>query len=357
MALFFIPRSFAGASDNLSAVVFGEYIKALLDRGHSIECFIEGGRSRTGKVLQPKVGMLYRAVDWVLEEARHNLFVVPISLTYDRIVENDSHLEELSGAEKKAEKFASSIRGISGVIASSVMNVRCYGRVDLRVAEPFDLKEYIAMSLVKMKDSTRHHNLTENKKRKHLALSVGYQSLYLCNKVSVAEPAAMVATILLTHCKRGITRSQLRKDTIWLRDLIVAHGGKVISLRPEYIDVVLTLILGPIVGKNQLVKQHKELLMVDLYSPKERMELSLYQNQIIHHFVQAGIMSLALYKHDKECKVRPMDIDRHAAGVKVKDLFGDVKFLSSLLKFEFIFPTTSNLEQNIRTNDPISCRS
>uniref|UniRef100_A0A7S4KX37 GPAT/DHAPAT C-terminal domain-containing protein n=2 Tax=Paramoeba aestuarina TaxID=180227 RepID=A0A7S4KX37_9EUKA len=192
-------------------------------------------------------------------------------------------------------------------------------------------------------------------------MTVGYQALYLCNRVSIAEPAALVATVLLSQTKRGINRNELKSDVMWLRNLILSHGGRVANFSPEYIEVVLSLILEPIVGENKLVKRHKDLLMVDLYSPEERMELSLYVNQIIHLFVEAGIISLVLYKqykHDAEHAYPPKEYHHvqeeqeeeplhEQRFIPVKDLIEDVVFLSSLLKLEFVFCPSSALKTTI----------
>ena len=67
--------------------------------------------------------------------------------------------------------------------------------------------------------------------RKYLSYSVGYNTLYLCNSVSVVEPAALVATVLLTHHQRGISRKALVHDVLWLRNEILARGGNVRAAR------------------------------------------------------------------------------------------------------------------------------
>ena len=181
----------------------------------------------------------------------------------------------------------------------------------------------------------------------------------------MAEPASLVATILLCQSKRGIDIHELRVDVCWLRNLILHHGGQVVSYWEEYIDVVLTLILEPIVGKNHLVKKHKNLLMVDLYSPEERLELSLYVNQILHLFVESGIVSLALYKHYKVSDQIPSSSSQVSGsqsddekkrvkkksckeGVLMEDLMEDIRFLSSLLKYEFIFSPLSPIESTVQ---------
>ena len=97
--------------------------------------------------------MLQRAVEWVLVENIH-VFVVPIALSYDRIVESNSYIAELSG-EKETENFASYLRSLNS-FASSLMNVQCFGRVDLGIAEPFDLLDYVLEYSSKMKESSKY---------------------------------------------------------------------------------------------------------------------------------------------------------------------------------------------------------
>ena len=96
---FYIPRSFKGSA--VRRAVFQAYVQGLLKEGHSIECFVEGGRSRSGKLLPPKVGFLRVLVDMVNDGDIEDVLVLPVSFSYDRIVENASHIRELSGAKKR----------------------------------------------------------------------------------------------------------------------------------------------------------------------------------------------------------------------------------------------------------------
>jgi len=96
----FIRRKFAGDHDPLYATIFREYIRQLLIHNRNLECFIEGGRSRSGKLLPPKTGVLVNVLEHMLNnEAEGEVYVVPISLSYDRIIENSSHVDELSGGK------------------------------------------------------------------------------------------------------------------------------------------------------------------------------------------------------------------------------------------------------------------
>ena len=147
--------------------------------------------------------MLKRVVKWVLNN-NQTVFVIPISLGYDRIVESDSHLEVISGGVgwkeggswvrggregegEEAKKFAMGMTSM-GKTASLIMNVTCFGRVDLCIASPIDLKTFLGDCLGSLygtgEPGGKFEGMTKKGMVKYLAMSVGYQALYLCNKVS-----------------------------------------------------------------------------------------------------------------------------------------------------------------------------
>ena len=85
----------------LYSKVFAEYIHKLLEEGYNIEQFIEGGRSRTGKLLMPKLGLLSIIINAYKNGACEDLLIVPIYVGYDRIIEEKSYLLELGGGQKE----------------------------------------------------------------------------------------------------------------------------------------------------------------------------------------------------------------------------------------------------------------
>src|SRR5688572_16556307 len=92
---FFIRRSFRGSA--LYTVVFTNYLAAIMGRGHSIEYFIEGGRSRTGRLLQPKTGMLSMTIRSFLKHPQRPVAFLPVYFGYERVVEGSTYIGELSG--------------------------------------------------------------------------------------------------------------------------------------------------------------------------------------------------------------------------------------------------------------------
>ena len=87
--------------------MFRSYLAFLIREGYTQEFFIEGGRSRTGKILTPKMGILSAIVNAYIGGARSDLYFVPVSIQYGRVVEEESYSRELVGAEKEKESLLS----------------------------------------------------------------------------------------------------------------------------------------------------------------------------------------------------------------------------------------------------------
>lgn len=105
---FYIRRSFKG--NTLYTMVFMKYLGLMMARGHSIEFFIEGGRSRTGRLLQPKTGMLSMTLRSYLRDPRRPLVFLPVYFGYERLVEGKTYIGELSGKAKEKESVFTLLR-------------------------------------------------------------------------------------------------------------------------------------------------------------------------------------------------------------------------------------------------------
>ncbi|QWT19240.1 glycerol-3-phosphate 1-O-acyltransferase PlsB [Bacillus sp. NP157] len=127
---FFLRRSFKGNA--LYSVVFNEYLAQLVDRGVPLEYFIEGGRSRTGRLLAPRAGMLVMTVRAFLRAPRRPVLFQPVYIGYEKLMEGNSYVGELSGKPKEKESLIGLIRGLK------VLRQR-YGHVTLNFGEPIAL--------------------------------------------------------------------------------------------------------------------------------------------------------------------------------------------------------------------------
>lgn len=131
----FMRRSFKASP--LYAAVFGEYLAMLIAEGVAIEYFVEGGRSRTGRVLDAKLGLLSLTVRAYLKERRLPLMFQPVYIGYERLVEGRSYIKELTGAEKRGESLWGLLRSFGVLLRQR------YGSVAVSFGEPVKLEELL----------------------------------------------------------------------------------------------------------------------------------------------------------------------------------------------------------------------
>ncbi len=131
---FFIRRSFRGSA--LYTVVFTNYLAAIMGRGHSIEYFIEGGRSRTGRLLQPKTGMLSMTIRSFLRHPQRPVAFLPVYFGYERVVEGSTYIGEMSGKPKEKES-------IFGLLGTASKLREKFGHVFVNIGEPILLAEIL----------------------------------------------------------------------------------------------------------------------------------------------------------------------------------------------------------------------
>ena len=132
---FFLRRSFKG--DALYAVVFMKYLGFMMSRGHPLEYFIEGGRSRTGRLLSPRTGMLSMTVRGFLRDPKRPVVFMPVYFGYERIVEGRTYIGELSGRPKQKESVFGLIRAFVSVLRSK------FGRVHVNLGSPIALSDIL----------------------------------------------------------------------------------------------------------------------------------------------------------------------------------------------------------------------
>jgi glycerol-3-phosphate O-acyltransferase len=133
---FFIRRSFRGNA--LYSAVFTEYVAQLVSGGYSLEYFIEGGRSRTGRLLPPKGGMVAMTIRAFLRQPTRPVLFQPVYIGYEKLMEGNSYLDELSGKAKQKESIWALLAGIPKVLRSN------YGQVVVNFGEPIRLGDMLA---------------------------------------------------------------------------------------------------------------------------------------------------------------------------------------------------------------------
>ncbi|KAL9102964.1 MAG: hypothetical protein Q9163_001951 [Psora crenata] len=324
-----IRRSFG--DDALYVTLVQSYIDTLLQNGFNFECFIEGGRSRTGKLLSPKFGILSFLLDSVLSGRVDDAIICPVSTQYDKVIETESYISELLGQAKPRENLQDFLS------ASSVLSLKL-GRVDVRFHEPWSLKGFIAEQRVRADEESKAPDISKGPRSPHsrarLLRTLGYKVLSDINAVSVVMPTALIGTVLLTLRGRGVGKSELIRRVDWLSARVRSKGGRVAHFAGAPTEVVVDR--GLEVLGSSLVGVVAGLLETTYYAV-DRFQLSFYRNMTIHLFISEALVSAAMYTKIKQGG------GPENQKITFEALYEQVSFLSQLFRGEFIYPTAGFL--------------
>ncbi|HEX2882038.1 MAG TPA: 1-acyl-sn-glycerol-3-phosphate acyltransferase [Polyangiaceae bacterium] len=332
---FFIRRSFRG--DALYPAVVDAYIRRLIRDGFPIELFLEGGRSRNGKLLEPKFGLLSMLVNAALSVPGQRTFFVPISIGYERIVETGAYQHELSGGEKQKEDAA----GLLG--ATSVLRYR-YGRVNLQFGQPLEL------STVRQELNIATAGELSPAKRRNVITRLGNRVMDEINRVSAVTPGALTAIALLGHHQRGLPHEKLIRRCNRLLKTLQSMGARCTpalltssgELRAEAIrEAAQMFIDGELmdshgIGESGLGGLRRRQVAgngrVYTIPEQKRGELDTTKNIIVHFFVERGLVATALVA-SPGCRLPEPELRQQ------------IQVLSRLFKHEFRFRADAPFDQ------------
>ena len=309
---FYMRRSFRGL--DLYAVVFKQYVKTLINEGYTIEFFIEGGRTRTGKLLFPKLGILKYLVESVDEGYSNDLIFVPATINYDRVLEENSYSSELKGKEKKKENTAGFAKSSTSLLK------RKYGSVRFNINTPISFNEIRS-------ELTDKSNETED-----LAMLLARR----INEITMITPFSLVTTAILFSGSRGFSFQALLEKVNTLYDYLSSQEILMSSMlledglekSMEYVieSYKKDSIIGLIKMSDIQTMSEKELEDIFLLNEDERIRISFYKNTIIHYLVPISFISIAILNARNEDSVQLKKVDE------------TFETVTSLFSNEFIYP-------------------
>ncbi len=196
---FYLRRSFRG--NRLYTAVFDAYIHQILTRGYSMEYFVEGGRSRTGRLLEPKVGMLAMTVQSYIKDPKRPIAFVPVYFGYEKLIEGDSFISELGGEQKQSESLLGLLRSIRSLREN-------FGRVYVNVGEPIDLEPILDAK----KPDWREADAGAGERPpwlNDLIDELGRSIMREINSAAAVTPISLLAYVLLATPKQTIGEKEL----------------------------------------------------------------------------------------------------------------------------------------------------
>ncbi len=323
---FFIRRTFKGAV--LYSKVFAEYIHNLLAEGFNIEFFIEGGRSRTGKMILPKLGLLSILLNAYKNGACEDMIFAPIFIGYDRVLEESSYLHEIEGKEKQPESLIQIIK------ARKFLQTR-YGRIYIQFHEPISLKELLLQYGTPIEDMP-------SKELNIFCRNLGHRIINAINRVSVVTPHALVAAAVMNCSKKSFSFDHLLSHVeTYMSYLSSQKARQADTLLLDHVHTVEHVLDTYVrrkfierVTKDKGAKLKDALLKVN---ENRRPNLEYYKNNCITFFVSAAITSLAM-------------LVKNAFQFSASDLHTDYKFLQYFFKYEFAYDVDKTPKHFVRKN-------
>ncbi len=210
---FFLRRSFKG--EPLYAAVFNEYLHMMISRGFPIEYFIEGGRSRTGRLLPPKAGMLAMTTMSYLRDTRRPLLFLPVYIGYEKLMEGGSYVAELSGRPKRKES-------LFGLLATVRQIKKTFGKVYVNFGEPILLSNV----LDSVHENWRGETIGEQRPKwfTESVDTLANRIVTHINGAAVVNPINLLALVLLSTPKHSIDASRLAQQIRLFQKLIDGGG-------------------------------------------------------------------------------------------------------------------------------------
>ncbi len=273
---FFIRRSFR---DNpLYGEVFYLYLRELVREGVPIEFFIEGGRSRTGKLILPKKGMLSMIFRAYFEKVAKDVYIVPTAISYERIVEEEGYVRELRGDEKRKERTRDLLR------VRKIFRKR-YGTVYVRFGTPLSLARYLD-GMGGVPESAVP--------RRDLYQKAADDIIRAIQKAMRVTPSSLVAAALLSQRERSM-KSSVIKETTALYLSLLERGGVDCPSREEMASSFSRVI--HLFRQDGVLREGKEVDPDDPHyyiPPSKRIHLEFSKNMMVMHVAPLSLYAWAV---------------------------------------------------------------
>lgn len=302
--VFFIRRSFR--DNELYKLVLRSYIDFLIEKRFPLEWYMEGARSRSGRLNPPRFGLLHYVVDSLERGKSEDVYLIPVSISYDHIQDVPDYAREAQGRDKEEESLGWMVRAIRSLR-------RRYGDIHIRFGEPLSL-------------ATALENTTEREEGSPELQKIAFEVMYRIGGVTPVTPVALASIALLAARGKARTVSELAEscrrlvEFVRRRDLPVTE--RLDLDEPENVAHILEWL-----GEHDNVSNHEAIDRQVFWLNEEQMiRISYYRNMVVHFFVPRAIAEMAFSSLDGGGEANADTAHRRM--LELRDL----------LKFEFFFP-------------------
>jgi glycerol-3-phosphate O-acyltransferase len=315
--IFFIRRDFK--TNEPYKFVLRQYLDYLLEKRFALEWYVEGGRSRSGKLREPRLGLLAYVADSYQRGIADDVVLIPVSIAYDQITDVAAYTAEQRGQKKEKESFVWAIKFITGLR-------RRNGSIHIRFGKPLRMSEHIDRSL----DLSSPEG--------HLALpKLAFDVSTRINDVTPITPISLVTMALLSQGHRGFTATEtieiLQPFIRFVEERHLPTTNTVAMTTPEQAGAALEqLLVNGVVSRTDGLTERLYSITHD-----QHLAAAYYRNTIIHFFITVAITEIALVlAYDEQIGTEEAAVIDHALALR------------DLLKFEFFFSPREEFVDEVR---------
>ncbi|AHG77324.1 glycerol-3-phosphate 1-O-acyltransferase PlsB [Mannheimia varigena] len=281
---FFIRRTFKG--NRLYSTIFREYLAELFYRGYSVEYFIEGGRSRTGRLLEPKTGMMSMTLQALQRGLNRPLSIVPVYIGYEHVLEVDTYAKELRGAAKEKEN--------AGLVLRVLKKLKNLGQGYVNFGEPIQVNNYLNQHFPEWKEPVEDNR---PKWLNEAVDNIANQVMVNINKAAAVNAKNLVGSALLASRQRALSREQLIEQIeSYVQLFSNVPYSKDMTLPTECAEEMLNHVIqlprsGVVVEKDnfgELIRLERESAVLMTY----------YRNNVQHLFVLPSLVASVVLHHE-----------------------------------------------------------
>jgi glycerol-3-phosphate O-acyltransferase len=305
--------------------VLREYLGYLVEKRFTLEWYIEGTRSRTGKLAPPKLGLLRYIADACREGRTDDVAMIPVSIVYDQLNEIGEYASEAKGATKKPETLAWALKFMRSQHGH-------FGKIYVRFGEPISLRAAVELDVAgeQPDGEMSDHDIRLQK----LAFEV-------CTRINAVTPitaAALICLVLLSTRGRALTARELHNSLVQIlgqvraRDLPLAESAQRLDTEEGVRAMVDSLAAN---GTIEVFDEGDQ--PVYRIEPGNNLEAAFYRNTIVHYFVNRAIAEVSL--------VHAAESGRE--GERVGSFWDEAYRLRDLLKFDFFFEQRENFRKAV----------
>lgn len=285
---FYIRRSFRGNA--LYTAVLREYMHTLITRNTPIEYFIEGGRSRSGRLLPPKMGMLAMTVHSQLRQSNKPVVFIPTYIGYERIMEGGTYIGELKGKPKESES-------LMGLLKVGRKIERIFGNVHLSFGTPLYLSDFMQKFDVPANSLPADRTDTPlDDKASAMVDNIGVKVMQHINKAAVVTPVSLLSLVLLSAPKAALDENSCREQ-------IALYQGLAQQLAYSDDTVITDMTPQQIIDygiKLKLIERTPHILGdIIQVAGKQAALLSYFRNNILHVFILLSFLAALVARNGR----------------------------------------------------------